>query len=109
MPGTLPANGLTLSVREPVDMPTLRVTVFALIPILLIVAASALLYERLNRAQAGKRRNFVEGFLIDSETQQLYSLSRAQFYWWLLVISFAYSFLFIGHGRRPGNWSFPTA
>jgi len=45
--------------------------------------------------------------LLDPETNT-YSLSRAQFLWWLHVIALAYLFLFLGHAFVQDTWDLPV-
>jgi len=54
-----------------------------------------------------QRFNFVKMLLLE-QANQTYSLSRAQFLAWLLVIVFSYLFLFFAHGFIEGDWFFPN-
>ena len=59
------------------------------------------LYHTLKR-----RKGLVAALLFEPESQT-YSLSRAQFFWWMAIIAFGYVFLFFGHGLHQGVWGFP--
>ncbi|MCC5618842.1 hypothetical protein LC605_27905 [Nostoc sp. CHAB 5836] len=52
-----------------------------------------------------KKLNLLEWFIVDVQTNT-YSLARAQFIWWLLIIVFGYLFLFIGRGLSRRIWEF---
>jgi hypothetical protein len=54
-----------------------------------------------------ERRSWFAVLLLEP-ANNTYSLSRAQFFWWLSIIAFAYIFLFLGHGFVQENWSFPS-
>jgi len=58
-------------------------------------------------SEGQQRFNFVKMLLLE-QTNQTYSLSRAQFLAWLLVIVFSYLFLFFAHGFIEGDWFFPN-
>jgi hypothetical protein len=45
--------------------------------------------------------------LILEPENQTYSLSRAQFYWWLTIIAYAYLFLFFAWGLIQKSWKLP--
>ena len=49
---------------------------------------------------------FVKMLLIEPDTQT-YSLSRAQFAAWLVVIAWCYLFLFLAHAYVDQSWTFP--
>lgn len=53
------------------------------------------------------RYTFLKMLLLEPENQT-YSLSRAQFFSWLIVIAWAYIFLYYVHGFIETNWSFPN-
>jgi hypothetical protein len=52
-----------------------------------------------------KKLNLLEWFIVDVQTNT-YSLARAQFIWWLVIIVFGYLFLFIGRGLSRRIWEF---
>ena len=57
--------------------------------------------------RARPRYTFLKMLLLEPENQT-YSLSRAQFLSWLIVIAWAYTFLYYVHGFIETNWSFPN-
>jgi hypothetical protein len=53
-----------------------------------------------------KAQSWVSAALIESKNNT-YSLGRAQFIWWLTIITWAYLFLFLGRGWIEGVWNLP--
>lgn len=75
--------------------------------VLILIGVIYALYKFRSRLQGEVRYNFVKMLLLEPENQT-YSLSRAQFSTWLLVIIWSYLFLYIAHGFVERNWSFPN-
>jgi hypothetical protein len=57
-------------------------------------------------AEGARPRWWIEAALLEAENNT-YSLSRAQFLWWLAIITWGYLFLFLGQGWVGGKWAFP--
>jgi hypothetical protein len=77
--------------------------VLALLTLLIYV-----LFRVFYKVATGQQRfNFVKMLLLEQENQT-YSLSRAQFLGWLVVIIFCYLFLYYAHGFIEGKWYFPN-
>lgn len=74
------------------------------------VEASRAGYVRLNKAsetRPGKPRGFTLDLLLIDPTSRTYSLSRFQFLWWLAILLFSYSYLFVARGIWvAGDWRF---
>ena len=51
-------------------------------------------------------RSWIAAALIEPKNNT-YSLARAQFLWWLAIITWGYLFLFLGRGWVEGVWGFP--
>lgn len=72
-----------------------------------LIALIYLLYKFFYRVPAGKPRfTFLKTLLVEQENQT-YSLSRAQFVGWLVVIVWCYLFLYYANGFIERNWSYP--
>ena len=63
--------------------------------------------EKLQQGQRPQRYWFLKMLLLEPENQT-YSLSRAQFLGWLIVIAWCYLFLYYAHGFVEENWGFPN-
>jgi hypothetical protein len=74
----------------------------ALLPLLLVGSIIYWLYQA-----ARKQHPWLEALVLEPENKT-YSLSRAQFYWWLSIIAYAYFFLFIARGFIEDTWSLPA-
>jgi hypothetical protein len=86
---------------------TSRVYVRASANLLALILAVYLLYKaRSAIARRQERYWFLKTLLVEPENQT-YSLSRAQFVAWLLVIIWCYLFLYFAHGYVDEYWSFP--
>jgi hypothetical protein len=103
VPASPQTKPLLLSVKGTDARQTFSLAFLAALPLLIVLVLILLLYY-ISRPGS---RNLVAALLYDSATQT-YSLSRAQFLWWLLVVAYAYSFLFIGRGLTTGDWTFPA-
>ena len=76
--------------------------------VLILIGLIYVLYKFYPRDIPNQRRyNFVKMLLLEPENQT-YSLSRAQFLVWLLVIVWCYLFLYTAHGFVEQNWFFPN-
>jgi hypothetical protein len=53
-----------------------------------------------------RKRSFLNLLLVD-ETTNTYSLSKAQFIWWMTIILFGYCFVYLGRGLLDEVWGFP--
>lgn len=73
----------------------------------ILVVVYALFKARSKIARQQERYWFLKSLLVEPESQT-YSLSRAQFVAWLLVIVWCYLFLYFAHGFVDEYWSFPN-
>lgn len=89
---------------EYVDTMYWRASLVLIVLILLIY----LVYKLFYKVPEGQTRySFVKMLLLEQENQT-YSLSRAQFLGWLIVIIWSYLFLYYAHGFVEQDWSFPN-
>jgi hypothetical protein len=73
-----------------------------------LILAVYLLYKvRSKLAHSEERYWFLKAVLLEPENQT-YSLSRAQFAAWLVVIIWCYLFLYFAHGFVDQYWAFPN-
>ena len=106
VPASEPSSGLSVTVTQRVRLDlTAMIIGIALLPLLVVLLGVNYLF-RSQKVGSNTARQLVAGLLYDDATQT-YSLSRAQFYWWLLIIAFAYTFLFVGRGVTTGIWTLP--
>jgi hypothetical protein len=67
-----------------------------------------LLYKLFYRVPEGQPRYSFLTMLLLEEENQTYSLSRAQFAGWMVVIIWSYLFLYYAHGFVEQDWSYPN-
>ncbi len=103
MPVSLPTD---FSVKIERSVGT-RDTLLLIAAALGVVVAIAMLISWFYSFLAQGNRNWLEALLLEPETQT-YSLSRAQFFWWSIIVSFGYIFLFVGRGFIEEKWEFPS-
>jgi hypothetical protein len=102
VPASAPSGALLVTLKGTDIGQTATIAGLAVLPIAIVLGLVLLVYL----LQPAKKRNFIAALVYD-EVTQTYSLSRAQFFWWLLIIAYAYTFLFVGRGATAGNWEFP--
>jgi hypothetical protein len=107
LPANAPSGGVSESIMQPVEARlTAIIVAAALAPVVLVSLLVAWVFWSRRRTPGGRSQNLIAALLYDDSTQT-YSLSKAQFYWWLVIIAFAYAFLFVGRGVTAGKWEFP--
>jgi hypothetical protein len=102
VPATPQTGPLLLTVQGTDSAQTVRIALLALVPLAVVIGLIMIAYY----SQRRTTRNLLAALLYDSVTQT-YSLSRAQFFWWLTIVAYGYTFLFIGRGVTAGDWVFP--
>jgi hypothetical protein len=102
IPATPQTGPLLLTLQGTDTGQTVGLAGLSLMPLAVVLGLILVVYY----SQRRKSRNVLAALLYDNVTQT-YSLSRAQFFWWLTIGAYSYSFLFIGRGMTAGNWAFP--
>lgn len=82
-----------------------RIVGLALLPIAVLVALVYMILK--GYARSRNRRDMVLGLLLYEAQNQTYSLSRAQFILWMIVLTFSYVFIFFARGLVENRWEFP--
>jgi hypothetical protein len=101
VPAGMPEQSQVTLARTVRPQLTWKIAAFALLPLAAVAMLISLLYH-----SARKRLPWLAALLLEPENQT-YSLSRAQFFWWMTIIAYAYLFLFFARGIHEENWGFP--
>jgi len=81
--------------------------IWASLIVLGLILLVFILYKLFYRVPEGRPRyNFLKMLLLEQENQT-YSLSRAQFLGWLMVIVWCYLFMYYAHGFVERSWFYP--
>lgn len=96
-------GSLRVTVKKKVDgAVTRRIALLALTPLIAVTLIIWILFRT-----SRKRQMWCEALLLEPENRT-YSLSRAQFVWWLFIFSYCYIFLFFGRGFHEDTWMLPS-
>ncbi len=105
---TVGGKSIPVPVSQPVRVGSLSMLVFiALVPLAIVALLVWFLVRTYKPAPGQPARNWIQLLLLDPRTNS-YSLSRAQFIYWTVVLVFSYGFLFLAQGMLERIWMFPS-